>query len=336
MTESARVTAPTPDWQRMLAEAVRDPAVLLDELGLDQNLLAGAYSAARLFPLRAPWPYIGRMRHGDPQDPLLRQVLPLDAEYHDPPGYDADPVGDGQALQPGGVIHKYHGRALLVATGACAINCRYCFRRHFPYTDINASAGDWSGAIDYLSRHTSITEVILSGGDPLALTDRRLGQLIPQLTAIPHIRRLRVHSRLPVVLPQRINDALLEWLTGSRLQPIMVIHANHAAELDGDVADAIHRLGNAGVTTLNQAVLLRGVNDDVATQSQLHERLFDIGVLPYYLHVLDSVSGGSHFEVDADEACSILRGVSAELPGYMVPRLVREIAGEPAKTWLHW
>jgi EF-P beta-lysylation protein EpmB len=320
----------------MLAEAVREPGVLLDQLGLDRDLLPAARSAAGLFPLRVPWPYLRRMRYADPADPLLRQVLPLDAEHHDPPGYDTDPVGDGEALQPGGVIHKYHGRALLVATGACAINCRYCFRRHFPYTEVNASTGEWSQALDYLSEQTSISEVILSGGDPLSLTDRRLQALVPELARLPHIRRLRVHSRLPVVLPQRINDALLDWLAGSRLQPIMVIHANHARELDDEVAAAMSRLQQAGVTLLNQAVLLRGVNDDAAAISSLSERLFDIGVHPYYLHLLDTVRGAAHFEVDAVSAGAVMREVSARLPGYMVPRLVREIAGEPAKTWAHW
>lgn len=336
MTATAGESVTKPAWQRMLAEAVRDPRLLLDEMGLDHGLLPAARSASGLFPLRAPWPYIRRMRYGDPNDPLLRQVLPLDAEHHDPPGYDSDPVGDGDALQSGGVIHKYHGRALLVATGACAINCRYCFRRHFPYTEVNASTGDWSQALSYLAAETSITEVILSGGDPLTLTDRRLAALNDGLKQLDHIKRLRVHSRLPVVLPQRIDDHLIDWLTGSRLQPILVIHANHPNELDDDVASAMRRLQQAGAVTLNQAVLLRGVNDDVATQAALNERLFDIGVHPYYLHLLDTVRGASHFEVGSDEAITIQRGVSAELPGYMVPRLVREIPGEPAKSWIHW
>lgn len=328
--------ATTPPWQRMLAEAVREPAELLDALGLDHDLLPGARSAAGLFPLRVPWPYLRRMRHGDPADPLLRQVLPLDAEHHDPPGYDADPVGDGDALQAGGVIHKYHGRALLVATGACAINCRYCFRRHFPYTEVNASTGEWSEALAYLADNPSISEVILSGGDPLSLTDRRLKALTPELAGLTHIRRLRVHSRLPVVLPQRITDELLDWLAGSRLQPVMVIHANHPQELDDEVAAAMRRLQQAGVVTLNQAVLLRGVNDDSEAIASLSERLFDIGVHPYYLHLLDTVRGAAHFEVSTVRAGAIMREVSARLPGYMVPRLVREIAGEPAKTWVHW
>ncbi len=336
MNDSAAETTTSPVWQRMLAEAVRDPTALLDALDLDRELLPAAQSAAQLFPLRVPWPYLNRMRRQDPHDPLLRQILPLGAEHHDAPGYEADPVGDGDALQSGGVIHKYHGRALLVATGACAINCRYCFRRHFPYTEVNASTGDWSQALAYLANASSITEVILSGGDPLALTDRRLAALAPALARLSHLRRLRVHSRLPIVLPQRIDKALIDWLTGTRLRPIMVVHANHPAELDAAVAEAMARLQRAGVVTLNQAVLLRGVNDDAATQAALNERLFDIGVHPYYLHVLDPVRGASHFEVSSQEAAAIQRGVSATLPGYMVPRLVREVAGEPAKRWLHW
>jgi EF-P beta-lysylation protein EpmB len=336
MSDLATRTTSSPLWQRMLADAVRDPATLLEALELDRRLLPAAQSAARLFPLRVPWPYIRRMQRQDPHDPLLRQVLPLDAEHHDPPGYEADPVGDGNALQSGGVIHKYHGRALLIATGACAINCRYCFRRHFPYTEVNASTADWAGAIDYLAADTSIKEVILSGGDPLTLADRRLAALNSALTRLPHIQRLRVHSRLPVVLPQRVDEALLDWFTGTRLRPILVIHANHPAELDEEVAEAMARLQKAGVVTLNQAVLLRGINDREATQTALNERLFDIGVHPYYLHVLDSVRGASHFHVGDHEAATIQRGVSEQLPGYMMPRLVREIAGEPAKRWLHW
>jgi len=325
-----------PAWQRELAEAVRDPAELLALLELDPALLQGARSAAGLFPLRVPRGYVARMRRGDPQDPLLRQVLPLDAEYAVPPGYAADPVGDGASLVTGGVLHKYRGRALLVATGACAIHCRYCFRRHFPYAEANASAAQWTDALDYLAARPDIHEVILSGGDPLALGDRRLETLARALDRLPHLRRLRVHSRLPVVLPERVDDRLLGWLTGTHLRPVLVIHANHAAELDAGVAAALARLRRAGVALYNQAVLLRGVNDDPAALEALGERLFELDVQPYYLHLLDRVQGAAHFEVAETEARALMRELAARTPGYLLPRLVREEAGMPWKTPVDW
>lgn len=321
-----------PRWQRALAGAVRDPAVLIERLALDPALLPAARRAAALFGLRVPEPFLGRIRPGDPDDPLLRQVLPLGEELRDVPGFVGDPVGDSAALRPGGVLHKYQGRALLVTTGACAIHCRYCFRRQFPYQDANASADGWREAVDYLRAHDEISEVILSGGDPLTLTDRRLGALVRQLDAIPHLARLRIHTRLPVVLPERVDDQLLAWLGATRLKPVVVIHANHPNELDDEVANALGRLGQAGATLLNQAVLMRGINDHADTLANLSERLFELDVLPYYLHVLDRVQGAAHFEVLEPEARALHAALAARLPGYLVPRLVREVPGAPAKT----
>jgi EF-P beta-lysylation protein EpmB len=329
-----RPAGPRPAWQRALADVIRDPQVLLLQLNLDAALLPAARRAARLFPLRVTGSFASRMRPGDPRDPLLRQVLPLDAELTAAPGDLDDPVGDGAALIAGGVLHKYHGRALLVATGACAIHCRYCFRRHFPYAAANASADGWEAAVAYLAVHPEISEVILSGGDPLTLTDRRLASLVSALAAIPHLRRLRIHSRLPVVLPERIDDALLDWLTGTRLQPVMVVHANHGNEIDATVTAAVARLRARGVAVFNQAVLMRGVNDRVDVLADLSEQLFDADVVPYYLHLLDRVRGAAHFEVPLPEALRLHAGLSARLPGYLVPRLVREEAGAPAKTRL--
>lgn len=323
-----------PAWQRILSDAVSDPAELLARLSLSPALLPAARRAAGLFPLRVPEPFLSRMRRGDPHDPLLRQVLPLDAELTAVPGFTTDPVGDRRAMVPGGVLHKYHGRALLIATGACAVHCRYCFRRHFPYQDANASAGAWLPALDYLQERNEISEVILSGGDPLSLSDRRLSELAGALGDVPHLRRLRLHSRLPVVIPQRVDASLLRWLTGSRLQPVLVIHANHAAELDDDVARALGALTTAGVSLLNQAVLMRGVNDEVETLAALSERLFELGVTPYYLHLLDRVQGAAHFEVPEARARQLHRALRDRLPGYLVPRLAREEAGAPAKTWI--
>ena len=325
-----------PQWQREWQAAIRDPGALLAELDLDPALLEPARMAAGLFALRVPRPYLQRIQTGNPNDPLLRQVLPLGAEADDTPGYRDDPVGDGQSLQAGGVIHKYTGRALLVATGACAINCRYCFRRHFPYADANASTGQWREALAYLGADSSIHEAILSGGDPLSLNDRRLGELGEGLHAIPHLRRLRIHSRLPVVLPSRINDALLGWFTGGRLTPVLVIHANHPQELDAEVADAMQRLAAAGVRLYNQAVLLRGVNDDADVLEALGERLFAIGVQPYYLHLLDRVRGAAHFEVPTERAGALMRQLAGRTPGYLLPRLVREVAGQPWKVPVQW
>ncbi|NBC23885.1 MAG: EF-P beta-lysylation protein EpmB [Gammaproteobacteria bacterium] len=311
---------------------IRDPAELLDRLQLDPALLPAARRAAELFPLRVPVAFAERMRPGDPADPLLRQVLPLDAELAAAAGFATDPVGDGAALAGAGVLHKYQGRALLIATGACAVHCRYCFRRHFPYAEANASADRWAGALAYLRNHIDITEVILSGGDPLTLSDRRLQALVEELAAIPQLRRLRVHTRLPIMDPARVDDALLGWLTDSRLEPVMVIHANHANEIDGAVAAALARLRERGVTLLNQAVLMRGVNADVDALAALSERLFQVGVLPYYLHLLDRVQGAAHFEVPEDEARALHAALAARLSGYLVPKLVREQAGEPGKT----
>ncbi|HEX7037334.1 MAG TPA: EF-P beta-lysylation protein EpmB [Pseudomonadales bacterium] len=323
-----------PAWQRTLAAAVRDPAVLLARLDLDRALLPAARRAAARFGLLVPEPFLRRIRPGDPADPLLRQVLPLGEELDEVPGFGGDPVGDAAARRPGGVLHKYHGRALLVATGACAVHCRYCFRRAFPYQEANASADGWRDALDYLRANEEISEVILSGGDPLTLSDRRLSVLVERLDGIAHLGTLRIHTRLPVVVPERVDQRLLDWLSGTRLKTVVVIHANHPNELDDEVGHALARLKRAGATLLNQAVLLRGVNDRVDTLAALSERLFELDVLPYYLHVLDRVTGAAHFEVPEHEGRMLHDALTARLPGYLVPRLVREEPGAPAKTRL--
>ncbi|SEO70316.1 EF-P beta-lysylation protein EpmB [Aquisalimonas asiatica] len=319
-------------WQSELARGYRRPDELLAALGLDCSHLPAARAGHAAFPVRVPRGFVARMRHGDPDDPLLRQVLPVAAEQDDDPGFVQDPVGDLSAMSTPGVLHKYHGRALLVTTGACAINCRYCFRRHFPYGDAHAARHQWGPALAYLRGRPELTEIILSGGDPLTLPDHRLGTLAAELDATPHLRRLRIHSRLPIVLPERVDDAFLQWFTGGRLQPVMVLHANHASELDDSVAAACDRMRRAGVTLLNQAVLLRGINDDVASQEALSERLFAIGVLPYYLHQLDRVAGATHFLVAEDRARALAAALAERLPGYLVPQLTREDASAPAKT----
>ncbi len=327
----ANIPLRQPNWRAELARAVDDPAELIRLLELDSGLLPQARAAARSFPLRVPRGFVARMRRGDVHDPLLRQVLPLGAELEQHLGFVIDPTGDLAVARAPGLLAKYQGRALLVATGACAVHCRYCFRRHFPYADANPRADGWRAALAAIAADPSIDEVILSGGDPLSLSDARLGELAAALAALPQLKRLRIHTRHPVVLPERVDDALLGWLAPLRLQKVVVLHANHAQELDASVADACIRLRDAGATLLNQSVLLRGVNDSVDALAALSERLFAIGVLPYYLHQLDRVEGAAHFEVSDRTALALHTALTARLPGYLVPRLVREVAGAAAK-----
>ncbi len=310
---------------------MRCPAQLLRMLGLPQDLLPAARRAHRRFPLRVPHSFIRRMRRGDARDPLLLQVLPHQDELEAVAGFVADPVGDHAAERLPGLLHKYHGRVLLVTTGACAVHCRYCFRQHFPYGEANPRFDQWQASLDYIRADASIREVILSGGDPLSLRDDKLAELVAQLETIGHLRILRLHTRLPVVLPSRVDEALLGWLAGTRLRPVVVVHINHPAELDSELERALGRLRDAGVTLLNQSVLLRGINDDAEVLIRLSERLFEAGVMPYYLHALDRVAGSARFEVESRRARDLLVCLRNRLPGYLVPRLVREQAGAASK-----
>lgn len=319
------------DWKRLWREAVRDPRELLALVGLPQLAARVSDAAAAQFPLRVPRGFVARMRHGDPHDPLLRQVLPLDDEERVVLGFGLDAVGDAAARAGAGIIRKYQGRALLVATGSCAVHCRYCFRRHFPYAEETAAAQGWREAVALVAADPSIEEVILSGGDPLSLATPKLAELTGALAAIPHVARLRIHSRLPVVLPERVDAGLLAWLRSLPWPVAMVLHANHANEFDAGVDAALARLRAAGVGLLNQAVLLRGVNDSVDALATLSIRAWSAGVLPYYLHQLDRVAGTAHFEVPDDAARALHRALAARLSGYLVPRLVREIPGDTGK-----
>ena len=319
------------DWKRAWRDAIRDPRELLALLGLESLATRLSDTASAQFPLRVPRGFVARMRQGDPGDPLLRQVLPLDEEDRPMPGYGLDAVGDAAARTATGVLQKYRGRALLVATGSCAIHCRYCFRRHFPYGEETATRDGWHEALARIRGDDSIDEVILSGGDPLSLATPKLVELTDALAAIPHVRRLRIHSRLPVVLPERIDADLLRWLGALPWPLAIVIHANHANESDAQVDAALSRLRDAGATLLNQAVLLRGVNDSVDALADLSERAYAAGVLPYYLHQLDRVAGTAHFEVADVIALALHAAIAARLPGYLVPRLVREIPGDTGK-----
>lgn len=325
-----------PAWQKAAASGVTSPAELLRILELDPRLPALDYEHCRKFPLRVPRGFVARMGHGDPDDPLFLQIWPAAAEAREVPGFTSDAVGELGQRQPGGVIRKYYGRALVIVTGACAVNCRYCFRRHFPYGESMADNHDWQATLDVIASDETLNEVILSGGDPLSLPDAKLAALAAGLDAIPHVRRLRVHSRIPVVLPERVDNGLLRWLGTGRAQRIVVLHVNHANEIDDSLAAACQRLHDSNVMLFNQSVLLRGVNDSVAALRALSERLCDIGVVPYYLHMLDRVQGAAHFEVPEERARDLMRELVTRLPGYLVPRLVRELPGKPAKTRVTW
>jgi EF-P beta-lysylation protein EpmB len=330
MIPAKRLPAQPARWQELWRDAVRDPRELLDLVGLShrEDLVAGDAG----FAMRVPRGFVARMKKGDPGDPLLLQVLPQAAELGDVPGFTRDAVGDLASRAAHGVLHKYEGRALLVATGSCAVNCRYCFRRHFPYAEETAAAGRWHEAVALVAEDASIREVILSGGDPLSLSTAKLAELTDRLATIAHVKRLRIHTRLPVVLPERVDGVLETWLRRLPMQRVVVLHVNHPNELDDAVAEACVRIARTGATLLNQSVLLRGINDDAQTLQALSERLFTCGVLPYYLHQLDRVAGVAHFEVDDPRARTLMDALRTRLPGYLVPRLVREVAGAPSKT----
>jgi EF-P beta-lysylation protein EpmB len=320
-------------WTVALADAITDAHELLVQLQLaDPAARTRASSDVDIapdFPLRVPRAFVERMRIGDPADPLLRQILPTRAERESMPGYDTDPLEEAAATRAPGVIQKYHGRALLIAAPACAVHCRYCFRRTFPYAD--HQQGVAFPQLSAIEADPTITEVILSGGDPLMLKDAPLARLVRRLDAIHHLRRIRIHTRLPVVIPQRVTNEFVELLTGLRCRASIVLHVNHPNEIDGAFVDALTALHRSSITLLNQSVLLRGVNDDATVLEALSERLFDNHVLPYYLHLPDRVVGTHHFDVPEAEAQALMAVLTARLPGYLVPRLVREVPGFPAK-----
>ena len=318
-------------WKRHLADAVVEPSELLEILGLAGCPPFETPGAARRFPLRVPRGFVARMGEGDPSDPLLLQVLPTENEDIPSQGFTTDPVGELANPPTNGLLRKYHGRALLLVTGACAVNCRYCFRRHFPYPDLGSKRGELEAAFSALAADPKITELILSGGDPLLASEERLAEITRGVSLLPQLQRLRIHTRLPIVLPQRVDGPLMSWIGGLGVPLVVVVHVNHANEIDDDVRRALAALTSKGVTLLNQTVLLRGVNDSVEAQVALGEALFDTGVLPYYLHMLDPVEGAAHFEVPEEEARQLYRDLKRRLPGYLVPRFVREVPGAPSK-----
>jgi EF-P beta-lysylation protein EpmB len=319
-------------WKKELASATTSTRDLLKRLELEAHLEITDELPA--FKCLVTESYINKMQVGNINDPLLRQVLPLTEENHlqAQQAGNTDPVGDIDALTSPGLLHKYHGRALLISTGACAIHCRYCFRRHYPYQQSSCTANALDSALDYLNQHTEINEIILSGGDPLVLSNSKLTSLIQQLETVTHLETLRIHTRMPVVLASRINNGLLQLLQSCRFNLVMVIHSNHANELQQSECTKLHLLHDAGITLLNQSVLLKGVNDDEATLVALSKRLFQCRTLPYYLHLLDPVAGAMHFDINKSFALKLKAQMEQRLPGYLVPKFVQEIAGKQAKT----
>ena len=332
MLNSPQPIAITSDWKLELSQSVTTIDELLDSLDLDKKALSTSQQAAIDFPLRVPRPFIARMQPNNPNDPLLLQVLPVKAELTIIEGYSQDPLDEATHNPIAGIVHKYANRLLLVISPACAINCRYCFRRHFPYEENRQSKEQWQSALDYIRSDKEINEVIYSGGDPLAANDHFLAWLTEQIANIAHIKRLRIHTRLPVVIPSRIDQTFLSWATATRLKPIVVLHINHSNEIDSDVAASIKRLQDCGIKVLNQSVLLRGINDSADCLAELSEKLFDCDVMPYYLHLFDPVAGASHFDIEEQRAKKIYADLQAILPGFLVPKLVREIPNKPSKT----
>jgi len=324
--------APYSDWKKELANATTSVSDLLHRLDLSQH--ADAVDLRPDFNCLVTDSYINKIKPGDFHDPLLQQILPLrdENDIEIQLNGTTDPVGDVEALATQGLLHKYHGRALLISTGACAVHCRYCFRRHYPYQQSAYSSRALRDVLHYLENHREIEEVILSGGDPLILDNEKLAHLITQLETLNHIQTLRIHTRLPVVLPSRIDEGLLNLLRSSRYDIVMVIHTNHANELQKNEQEKLQQLNDAGVTLLNQSVLLRGVNDNLDTLITLSKQLFRCKTLPYYLHLLDPVKGAMHFDTTTEIALKLKQAMERQLPGYLVPRLVQEIAGNPSKT----
>ncbi len=320
------------DWQTALSNVITDPAELLQELALDASLLPAAQLASQQFPLKVPHSFVARMKKGDPNDPLLRQVLPLQDELKSHASYSVDPLHENEFNPLPGLLHKYHGRVLLTVASVCGVNCRYCFRRHFPYDENNPGRNGWGKVLQYIADDQSISEVIFSGGDPLIAPDRLLKDLVMKIATISHVKTLRIHTRMPIVIPMRITTALIELLTCTHLQPVMVLHCNHPQEIDMTVHNAIQKCRDANITLLNQAVLLKGINDNADVLIELSEKLFSCGILPYYLHLLDRAQNTAHFAVSEFTAQQLLVEIMAKLPGYLVPRVVREVAGASGKT----
>lgn len=325
-------TDSTLTWSQHLSKALTSLPELIQHLNLPDAMIKDGVNAQQTFKLLVPRPYLSRIEMGNPTDPILLQILPSAAEMQLVPGYTTDPLEEADHTPQKAIVHKYKRRLLVIAAGTCAVNCRYCFRRHFPYGENQLAQAEWQSVIEYLKQHPEVNEVILSGGDPLMMKDALLADKVRKLEALPQIKRLRIHSRLPVVIPQRVCDDMLAWINSSRLDIIMVWHINHGNEVDEQVIQAAQQLKQAGVTLLNQGVLLKGVNDTVEAQVNLSEAVFNAGLMPYYMFTLDPVEGAAHFDISVEQAQRLMGKVAAELPGYLVPRLAKEIPGKLAKT----
>lgn len=321
------------NWQSALKNAVTDVRELYRLLELNVSTNSDVLSAQQDFSCRVPHPFIARMKKGDAKDPLLLQVMPVAQEMRMYPGFSKDPVAESAFNPVPGLLHKYPNRVLLTLAGACAVNCRYCFRRHFPYEDNMPGQYSWSHVLDYINENPAIDEVILSGGDPLLLKDELLGRFIAALSDAPFVKRLRIHTRLPVVIPARITNELITLLSDCSLQTVFVIHCNHPNEVDEALKNALEKFKKTSVTILNQSVLLKDVNDDSDTLTSLSLKLFEAGVMPYYLHELDQVSGAGHFFVSKDRIKAIMQGLKEKLPGYLVPKFAKEVPGMKHKQY---
>jgi len=318
-------------WQKDLREVITEPEKLLSMLNIDPKDYLQHFKARQLFPVRVPIPFIKRMKKGDINDPLLKQVMPLNKEFIISEGFSNDPLQEHDSTIEG-LLHKYENRALLIVKPGCAINCRYCFRRHFPYQENSPNKAKWQQALTYIAEHNKISEVIFSGGDPLMASDEHLAWLVAQIEQIPHIKRLRIHTRLPVVIPNRITQPFVKLLANSRLKVTMVLHINHGNEIADDFVQALEPLHEARIPTFNQSVLLKGINDSAETLIELSEKMYDVGIIPYYLHLFDAVQGAAHFDIDEVSAVKIAQEMMASLPGFLMPKLVREIADKANKT----
>ena len=320
-----------PLWLTELAQAFNNPIDLLQFLNLNPADFETDIAARKLFALRVPRAFADKMEKGNPNDPLFLQAMSLQAEFVETEGFVADPLEEQQSPAPN-ILHKYHNRLLFMVKNSCAINCRYCFRRHFPYDEVKSGKAVWAESLLYIAAHSELEEVIFSGGDPLMAKDSELDWLLNEIEQIPHIKTLRIHSRLPVVIPNRITAELCDRLSQSRLNVVLVTHINHANEIDAQFAEKMEKLKNVGVVLLNQSVMLKGINDNAQTLKTLSDRLFEVGILPYYLHLFDKVSGASHFYIEDAQAVEIYRELQKITSGYLVPKLAREIAKEPNKT----
>ncbi|MBB1273410.1 EF-P beta-lysylation protein EpmB [Psychromonas sp. SR45-3] len=327
-------TADLPTWQKELAEAVKNPQQLLEILEIEQENDLISQLARKQFPMLVPMPFVKKMQKGNINDPLLKQVLPINDEELTVKGFTTDPLVE-QNNQQQGLLHKYKSRVLLILKTGCAVNCRYCFRRHFPYAENSINKSELANIIAYIQNNPEVNEVILSGGDPLMTKDKQLFELFDQLEALPQLTRLRIHTRLPVVIPSRITQALADRLQRSRFKVVLVLHINHQQEVDEDFIQAMQRCHQAGIQLLNQSVLLKGINDNTEALVALSEALFSANILPYYLFLLDKVQGAAHFDIDETVAQKLHKAMQSELPGYLVPRLSREIAGQQSKTLIH-